>query len=66
MNIELDMYQTLAIAVLVLLLGTFLKKGSDSWKNSVSRHRLSADFSSLSLPVSATAPASLNFLLTIL
>ena len=26
MNIELDMYQTLAIAVLVLLLGTFLKK----------------------------------------
>ena len=26
MNIEFDMYQTLALAVLVLLLGSFLKK----------------------------------------
>ena len=26
MKIQLDMYQTLAIAVLVLMLGTFLKK----------------------------------------
>lgn len=32
MKIQLDMYQTLAIAVLVLMLGTFLKKESSFWK----------------------------------
>lgn len=41
MNIEFDMYQTLALAVLVLLLGSFLKKHIHFWKNSVFRHLLS-------------------------
>lgn len=41
MNIEFDMYQTLALAVLVLLLGSFLKNTFIFWKNSVFRHLLS-------------------------
>ena len=32
MKIQLDMYQTLAVAVLVLLLGNFLKKRINFWK----------------------------------
>ena len=39
MELHLDMYQTLAIAVLVLLLGRFLKKKLIFWKNSVFRRR---------------------------
>lgn len=36
MSIALDMYQTVAIAVLVLMLGAFLRKRYISLKNSVS------------------------------
>ena len=37
MKIELDMYQTLAVAVLVLMLGKFLHSGSGHWRCAV-RH----------------------------
>lgn len=36
MIIELDMYQTLAIAVVVLMLGKFLRKNAACWKSSAS------------------------------
>ena len=39
MELHLDMYQTLAIAVLVLLLGRFLKKKIIFMENSVFRRR---------------------------
>lgn len=45
MKIELDMYQTLAIAVLVLMLGAFFKKTnlfSGEILHSVSGHRRTA------------------------
>ena len=36
MKIQLDMYQTIAVAVVVLMLGKFLKKTlAVSWKDSV-------------------------------
>ncbi len=38
MNIHLDMYQTLAVAVLVLMLGSFYERKYIFWKNSVFRH----------------------------
>ena len=38
MKIQLDMYQTLAVAVLVLLLGNYLKKKIYFFRNSVFRH----------------------------
>lgn len=41
MEVQLDMYQTLAASVLVLMLGSYLKQKYMFWKNSVSRHRLS-------------------------
>ena len=63
MKIELDMYQTLAIAVLVLMLGAFLKKRIIFWRNSAFRLRSSADcFLQFSL-ASATVPDWQNFLL---
>lgn len=65
MNIEFDMYQTLALAVLVLLLGSFLKKHFIFWKNSVFRHLLSADCYLLSLLVYAIPRELLNFPLMI-
>ena len=40
MKIELDMYQTIAVAVVVLMLGSFLKKSLKCWIGSVFRHRL--------------------------
>ena len=38
MEIHLNMYQTLAVAVLVLLFGSFLRHRIGFWKNSVFRH----------------------------
>lgn len=37
MKIQLDMYQTLAVAVLVLLLGNYLKRKYIFFRNSVFR-----------------------------
>lgn len=42
MKIELDMYQTLALSVLVLLLGKFLRERVRVLENSASRLRSSA------------------------
>ncbi len=39
MKIELDMYQTMAAAVLVLMLGKVLNAGSICWKDFVYRHQ---------------------------
>lgn len=66
MNIHLDMYQTLAVAVLVLMLGSFFyEKKYIFWKNSVFRHPLSAVCSLRFSPVSVTAPELQNFPLMI-
>lgn len=65
MKIQLDMYQTLAIAVLVLMLGTFLKKESSFWKNSVYLLLLSVDSYLQFSPASVTVRDWQNFPLMI-
>ena len=53
MKIELDMYQTLALAVLVLMLGKFLRNGYACWINSASPRRSSAAYCLPFSPASA-------------
>lgn len=65
MEVQLDMYQTLAASVLVLMLGSYLKQKYMFWKNSVSRHRLSGDCCLQSSPASVTAAELWRFLLMI-
>lgn len=55
------MYQTLAVAVLVLMLGAYLKSKIYFLENFVFRHLSLADCYSPSLPVSVIPPEWQNF-----
>lgn len=65
MNIHIDMYQTLALAVLVLMLGQFLKRKFMYWRNSVFPLRLSADCYLPFLRASVMPPVLQNLILMI-